>query len=239
MGIVYLIYALVVDAAIVWANGVLLAVSFAYLLFFIITYYNRSRGMSKAKRITARTVKWAKLIIKAFTLGVAVYGIYIAIEKFTPVSALLMTASVLGWVIQVFVELLVVYAENRVQFLMAGIEADVDNLLKPVKSTVNFVRRVTGKEIEKPEEPTKNRLALDKLVTERREYRARIKAEEKRTSLELQAQRREEKRENRRRFVSRAKAQILSTLRTKKKEQKQAALPEPETVERETVSADK
>ena len=90
------------------------------------------------------------------------------------------TISALGWICQVIIEIAIRYIESRVEYIAEGVKTDINNMMKPVRDTTNFVRRITGREVEEVKEaPTKKHLILDKLVEERREERERRKEEEK------------------------------------------------------------
>ena len=217
IGIGYLVYAVALRVGIMWTNLLLLGLSVCYFVFFLITYSKKEKKIAKVKRTTAKTYKWIKLTVKAYTLGVAVYGVYIATEHFTPISALFMTASALGWICQVAIELLVSYAEGKVGLIIEGIEADIQNITEPVTKTVNFVKRITGGEVtEEREEPSKKRLMLDKMVTEEREKREKIKEEKKAAQAQEKIRAAEEKREKRTAKINKVKGDIVRTLRIKK-----------------------
>jgi hypothetical protein len=190
VGIIYLIYAICVGAGMLWANIALGVISLAYLIFYIVTYPKNDKAAVRVKRATAGWCKWSRLAIKAFTLGEAIWGVYIAIEHFTPISALLMTISALGWICQVLIEIAIKYIEGRVEYIVEGVKTDFLNITRPVRYTTNFVRKITGKEVvEVKEEPTKKHLILDKLVEERREERTKRK-EEKREKKRVESQER-------------------------------------------------
>ena len=214
----YLAYAIAVRAGILWANAALLVLSVIYFIFYLVTYSRSGKQAARVKRAAAGTVKWSKLAIKAFTLGVSVWGVYIAMEHFTPISALLMTSSALGWVFGVVLELAIRYAESKFQLIMEGVETDVKNIAKPVTSTVNFVRRVTGKEVEDktPSEPSKKRLLLDKLVDAERKKREQKKEEERVKKQEEAKQRKSRRAEERARQRQIAVEKIASKFRIKK-----------------------
>ena len=234
VGIIYLIYAVCVGAGILWANIALGVISLAYLIFYIVTYPKNDKESAKAKRATAGWCKWSRLAIKAFTLGEAMWGVYIAIEHFTPISALLMTISALGWICQVIIEIAIRYIEGRVEYIVEGVRTDVNNIMKPVRDTTNFVRRITGREVEEvKEEPTKKHLVLDKLVEERREKREKRKEEEK---AKKKAESRERAEKLRNDIKSKLDIGLAQKFRIKRRKPKEApALSEPNAKEEEKV----
>ncbi|MFQ7076885.1 MAG: hypothetical protein ACLRSW_02535 [Christensenellaceae bacterium] len=116
---------------------------------------------------------WTKRLIKLFTLGVAVYGICTAVERVSAVSVILAALMIVGWILQIIFEVLIKILTNRVNFILEGLEADLDNMLKPVRSVGNFFKKVTGKEVAPPKELTKNQLKLKEVELYRAEQRKR------------------------------------------------------------------
>lgn len=57
---------------------------------------------------------------------------------------------IVGWILQIIFEVLIKILTNRVNFILEGLEADLDNMLKPVRSVGNFFKKVTGKEVAPP-----------------------------------------------------------------------------------------
>lgn len=97
---------------------------------------------------------------------------------------------IVGWILQIVFEVLIKILTNRVNFILEGLEADLDNMLKPVRSVGNFFKKVTGKEVAPPKEPTKNQLKLKAKVEAFRAEQKRKKEEER---LRREAQKSAEK----------------------------------------------
>lgn len=157
----YLIYAICTRAGVLAVNIILAIVSAAYFIFYMFAYDNFEAEMRKS---TGKLFKWFKLAVRAFTLGVMVYGIYAATTHITVVSVVMSGLMLLVWVFQVLLELCVAFVESRAKLIIAGIEADIDNLLKPVHAVGNFIKKATGQGVEEKKEPSRHRKVLDKLV---------------------------------------------------------------------------
>ncbi len=97
---------------------------------------------------------------------------------------------IVGWILQIIFEVLIKILTSRVNFILEGLEADLDNMLKPVRSVGNFFKKVTGKEVAPPKEPTKNQLKLKAKVEAFRAEQKRKKEEER---LRREAQKSAEK----------------------------------------------
>lgn len=189
--IIYLIYTLIAGAGYLAANIVLLVLSVSYTVFFLtITSCGKTPEGKNVKNAGTKIYVWAKRLIKLFTLGLTIYGICTAVEKVTPLSVILAALMIVGWILQIVFEVLIKILTNRVNFILEGLEADLDNMLKPVRSVGNFFKKVTGKEVAPPKEPTKNQLKLKAKVEAFRAEQKRKKEEER---LRKEAQKNAEK----------------------------------------------
>lgn len=198
--IIYLTYSLIVGNGYLWANIPLLVLTGGFFIFFLIVtrgrydYDKNNRLRQKVKTV----VKYGKRIIKTGTLGISVYGFFLLGSKATPVNALLTAFMIIGWVLQIVFDIVVHVINSYVSLVTAGIETDIQNILKPVKSVGNFFKKMTGQEVEPEEEPSKERIkqrsVLEKTMVKTRESAAMKKAEEKERKQRLKEQKQEEKR---------------------------------------------
>lgn len=175
--LVYLLYAVCVGSGFLPVNIILLTLAAAYFAFFLFVTF---RGVKKQIKRTVRTVYgYCKHLLKLFNLGVMIYGISLTAGHVTPVSLLLSSLMIVGWVLQILFEVVFKFFLNRAQFILEGMEADYENLTKPVRTVGNFFKKIAGKEVEEEKEPSKNRLYLDKKVAQERAKKERQKEEDK------------------------------------------------------------
>ena len=188
--ILYLTYAVYenvsarAEIGIFWVNATLFTLSVSYFVFFMIM--TRGKPLEPPKRsqkFVGVVFKRSKQLLKLFTLGIMVYGVYATTKTLTPIGVVLSALMIVGWVLQIIFEVLIRIFVNRAQLIIEGLEADYENLMKPAKAVGNFFKKVTGKEVEPKKEKTKTRLWLDKKVEENRiekiEEKKRKKAEKK------------------------------------------------------------
>lgn len=175
--IAYLIYTLIVNAELWIINTILLALSVAYFLFFLIA--TAKDGNKTLKKRVKTIFKRCKQIIKFFTLGVMLYGIWQTSTHVDPLSVILTALMIVGWVLQILFEVILIFFLNKANFVWEAIQADKDEITKPARSVGNFFKRITGQEIEEEKEPTQNRLLLDEMVEEYREQKTLEKQEKK------------------------------------------------------------
>jgi hypothetical protein len=143
--ITYLIYTLIVGTGILAVNIILLALSVAYFIFFLsMTSLGKTPEGKTVKKVGRNIYVWCKRLIKLFTLGLTVYGICTAVEHVSPLSVILAALMIVGWLLQIVFEVLIKILTNRVNFILEGLEADLDNMLKPVRSVGNFFKNGTG-----------------------------------------------------------------------------------------------
>jgi len=191
--IAYLIYAIFAPAGILIVNVVLLVFALAYLVF---SLFGKKNAEKQDVRVVKRAYKWFKIAIKAFTLGIMIYGIYAATTHVTTLSVALCALSIVGWTLQVFFEVVLYFIVSRIDFITEAFRADFEGVHKAADKIGNVIKRVRGEEVEekRDETPSRNRKLLDKLVSERHEERKRKKREE-----------RMQRREARKRLFSRKK----------------------------------
>ena len=191
--IVYLLYALFAGAGVLWVNIVLLAISSAYFAFFLITTKcGRHPSGAKAKIIQKtgkRVYKYCKMLLKIYPLALTIYGFYQTTEKVSFFALLLVCFMIIGWILQIVFEVIGAIFTNRFALIMDGVKADVEEIKRPVTAVGNFFKKITGKEVETPKEPTKNQLKL----REKEQFRAERKEKRELQKQELIEKRKQKK----------------------------------------------
>ncbi len=144
INIFYLIYACFTRRGILWVNIVLLAITVGYFIVFVATYYNKSKIAKQVKLRARRITKWSKIAIKAFTLFVAIYGIYSAAENVSFFSVLLVAFMVIGWVFQVVTEILIYVIRKQKELLLTALQKDIEPFLKVRDAVVKPFKVASG-----------------------------------------------------------------------------------------------
>ena len=165
----YLIYALVLKLGFTWLNITLLSVSSLYFVFFLIVNGKSGKRIKEARKNLKHGYKIVKISASSFNLAVLLYSIYAFPEDVKPISVVLASLMTVVWVLQLVLELIVIFAERRTELFITALKADLETVTKPINSAQNFVRRIRGEEvIENTDEPTRIRKMLDQRVSERR-----------------------------------------------------------------------
>ena len=243
----YLLYALFAGAGVLWVNIVLLAISSAYFAFFLITTKcGRHPGGAKAKIIQKtgkRVYKYCKMLLKIYPLALTIYGFYQTTEKVSFFALLLVCFMIIGWILQIVFEVFGAIFSNRFALIMDGVKADVEEIKRPVTAVGNFFKKITGKEVETPKEPTKNQLKLREKVeqfrAERKEKRELHKQEliekrkQKKIDEKAQKEAQKQEKEDRKAAIAIENKLLKSAEKQEKSAQKQEkrlqkkALPAP------------
>ena len=239
----YLLYALFAGAGVLWVNIVLLAISSAYFAFFLITTKcGRHPNGAKAKIIQKtgkRVYKYCKMLLKIYPLALTIYGFYQTTEKVSFFALLLVCFMIIGWILQIVFEVFGAIFSNRFALIMDGVKADVEEIKRPVTAVGNFFKKITGKEVETPKEPTKNQLKLREKVeqfrAERKEKRELHKQEliEKRKQKKIDEKAQKQEKEDRKAAIAIENKLLKSAEKQEKSAQKQEkrlqkkALPAP------------
>ena len=156
----YFIYALVTKTGNFIANIILASLFVGYTIFYFIT---RSMEMKTAKKVVKRSYKWIKIVIKTFTLGAMIYGIYTATTNVTPISIILATLMIILYVLQILLELACEIVEDKKDLLVEAVAKDMEIVTRPVSAVGNFVKRIKGEEVVIEEkEPSRELKILEK-----------------------------------------------------------------------------
>lgn len=175
-----------------WVNAVSLTLAVAYYIFHIVVTFRKT---DKELKKTVKTVyKICVRAIKFFTLAVAVYGLWVSIDNINPLSMILTILSLVGWLLQVVLDIILHVINRYANFLKEAIMADIEELKKPVTTVSNFFKKMAGKEIEE-KEISKTREKLDAMVSERKEEIKNLKAEAKEQKKQDKLDEKERKRQ--------------------------------------------
>lgn len=156
----YFIYALVTKTGNFIANIILASLFVGYTIFYFIT---KSMEMKTAKKVVKRSYKWIKIVIKTFTLGAMIYGIYTATTNVTPISIILATLMIILYVLQILLELACEIVEDKKDLLVEAVAKDMEIVTRPVSAVGNFVKRMKGEEVVIEEkEPSRELKILEK-----------------------------------------------------------------------------
>lgn len=159
--LIYLSYVIIVEEGNFYVNVVLLGLFIIYTLFELFTL---NKSMKKTKKIVARSYKWSKLAIRAFTLCSMMYGIYVAAANIDAISIIFATLMIILWVLEVLLEVLIFVIEPKVKLVIAGVLTDA----KPIINTYNFFKKKDGEIIINYDEYKKELAILEKKVEENR-----------------------------------------------------------------------
>lgn len=145
--IVYLVYALTNGVGHWFFNLPLLLVSTAFLFYYIGKHIPGSKERKRKRREKRRakqrekhrdytikkSVDWFKMGIKAATLGITLYGIYIAAENISAVTVTLAAFSVVMFLISFFSEIITMVIHLLFAVIRAGVELDTEPIKAPLQ----------------------------------------------------------------------------------------------------------
>ena len=155
--LLYLSYVILVEEGNLYVNIVLLGLYVIYTVFELLTF---NKSMKKLKKIVVRSYKWSKLVVRGFTLCSMMYGIYVAATNVDAISIILATLTIILWVLEVLLEVLIFVIEPKVKLIIAGVLTDA----KPIINTYNFFRKKDGEIIINYDEYKKEIEILSKRV---------------------------------------------------------------------------
>ena len=172
----YLVYAIIAGVGIIYLNVALVTLSLAYLTFYIVI--GRDPEKKKLCVQTKRSYKYFKIAVHTVSLGITVYGLYIATEEPSFVSIVMAAATTVGWAINLLVTFSINYISSKANFIVRAIEADIEEAKRPVEKVDNFLKKIRGEEIKPKDAPDKTRALLESTVYAYREKK-RIEKEKR------------------------------------------------------------
>lgn len=182
----YLIYALCIGSGIIPANIVLLVLSTAYLGFML--YIHRQNVAKNTKKLLKNIYRWSKRFIKAFTLGVSIYGLFITasntITTKSLISIILLVFMLIAWILDVLFSLIIMVVEKRKTLFFDAMKMDFEPILK----ARNIFDKIRGKEVEEEIVSTKSRDTLNSLKEEFKVMKAQQKLDKKAAKAALKAE---------------------------------------------------
>lgn len=122
----YSIYKNINNVLLLIIYSVLLVVSIAYFIFYIITLNNTSRIFKKKiKYKVKKSVKYIKLMISATTLGIAVYEIInFEVSDFTKILTI---TSAISFGVQILIELVTMFVNKYIDLFTESIKMDYED----------------------------------------------------------------------------------------------------------------
>lgn len=166
--VIYYVYAFITQKGNIIANAILASLFVAYTIF---VFFFAKHKNKKIQRIIRRSYKWINLGIKAFTLGVMIYGIYMATTDVTPINTILASLMIFLWVMQVLLELIIKIVQDKSDLFIAAWTKDLENM-NPKKTVKKIFDKVRNKEVE--EEKSPELLAIEEQIKVNKE-KAKLK----------------------------------------------------------------
>lgn len=172
-----IVYSFITKTKLIWVNAALFLLSVGYFAFFL---YMTTRSPEKKVSERAKEIfNWCKRLLKLYTLGIMLFGLYQTTAHANPLSVILTTFMIVGWVLEVLFNVVFKFFIGRANLIIEGMEADYENITKPVRSVGNFFKKMTGQEVAEEKPKSKNRIFLDEKVAQAKQEKAEKKLAEK------------------------------------------------------------
>lgn len=123
----FCIYNLVMERGFFYITVALLSLCVMQSLFKILL---RKKTTEKLKKALSHICKITTLALKTFTLAVTLYGIYVGTANADGISIILATLSIILWVLQVLLEIVMLVVVPKLELLWAGFLIDMKPIFK-------------------------------------------------------------------------------------------------------------
>lgn len=132
-----------------------IAIAVAFLTFAFVDLLFKNKSL---KRTVKRIYKWLKIILKAITLGITIYEIYIA-DTVDGIQIILTILMILLWIASFISEVVVEVVQIRANEILVAVKQDIDDVKKPITAVSNVFKKITGQEVEvKPVDEKKEKI---------------------------------------------------------------------------------
>lgn len=149
--ILYLGFSLVTERGMPLINGILIGLTAANLLFYLVTYSPAERGVKKLRRRVSRIYIWSKLLINIVPLASICYSAYVGATDISSLTLILTPVMIILWVMQVVFNLARWYVERSAALFMDGIEMDMQGIRQPLVGVKNRIHDFFDEEHETAE----------------------------------------------------------------------------------------
>ena len=187
--IVYSIYAIFAPSGYLFANIILGAFALAHFIFELVVENRTDKKTKQAKTLMARIHTWCKIGVKAITLGLTFYSLYFTMVDPSLISLVLAGLMAIGWVLQVFIEIIKYIVEGKVELLIASWHADT----KGVTEVGNFFKKLKGDEVVDTSISERTMEKLNQNMVSWQAYKAEQKAQKKLIKQQNRAQQKAKK----------------------------------------------
>ena len=121
-------------------NGILAATTLAHFLFVQLYRFRNKRKERLYRRNVKHAVTYAKLTVKAVFLGIVVYTTAISLASNNPAVWIMPVIALVLWLISLFLDLAVRYAEKRMALLMDAVKMDLAFVYK-TNNVIKWINR--------------------------------------------------------------------------------------------------
>lgn len=124
MSLLYYIFSILFETGNIVINIILLSIIILYSVFEIIFTKIENKELKFA---TKRIFGLLKLFVKAVSLGIVIYTVYITSEITNPISIVILTLTIVLWVLQFLLEIVLIVINKYFDYIMVGINKDKEN----------------------------------------------------------------------------------------------------------------
>lgn len=174
--IVYLSVALVMRTGQPIANAVLLFLSIAYFIYYLVTlrrWYTKKELNSRKK--AKLFLRCSKRLVNLAVIVVAIIEICLKPNETDNIKLLLTILMIFGFVTSIILDLIVGLVSARLELIYTAVKLDMENIKKPLKAPINLFKRATGREVEEVEVDPKLVSQLETIKENQKQLKKRKK----------------------------------------------------------------
>lgn len=121
-------------------NIVLSSISSLLLIFTIVRYFQENQLLKTVKRVVDRVCRIIKILAKAVSLGISIYGIIIIIRDVNWFSVLVVVLSSFLWIVQVIIEVVREIIESQLGKFTTAVKTKTNEVKDNVTNIVKCIK---------------------------------------------------------------------------------------------------
>lgn len=144
--ILYLTVACILDIGYLALNIVLLALTVANFVTYLVVRYRSDRKVKRVGNRVNHACKISKIFLNLLSLATVVYTVAVNPESVSTFRLVMLPLMIIMWVLQFALEVISLYIESRLALFVDGIQMDLEGIIKPALRVKNAVNTFIGEE---------------------------------------------------------------------------------------------
>ena len=173
----YLTFSLMAGRGILAVNIALVSIAALNLAVFLITKNTENKSTKKMRRRVKHFCTLSKIVLNAIPLASVLYILAFTGEEISKIELALLPLMLLMWLVQLTLELVTLYVQNRLTLFTDAIKLDIEETVKPLTKVKNAFLGAPEKDDEEGVSDHNRRVLAKRIAADELERKERRLAE--------------------------------------------------------------